>query len=353
MTSKEYYDANLKKEGEGICAVCGKPTKFRSITVGYAKTCGRECATKRQWQNSDYAEKLKKVLQEAKAKAIEGSKRKWKDPAYRAKMTETITSKWNDPEFRAKQHKKMKELWEDPEFRAQMTSMCDADYCKMLHEKLMEKLNTDEAFRNEFAKNSRLTLEKLWEDPDFKMKASERMTASWNDEKFLSGFKRLWEDDTHKAVMKEVNRKQWEDPAFREKIRSSNYVIEINGMKFQSSYEASFYLYCIQHGIQIERNDESFEYEYKGVVHKCTYDFNCVYSDGSIHKIEVKGPHIDGHCIYETFDDEQYAAFKQVFENHGVEYITRDWLESHGMPVSRKVLYRLLDNLKIEYKTKE
>lgn len=34
MESKEYYDKFFKTDTEGICEVCGKPTKFYRISQG-------------------------------------------------------------------------------------------------------------------------------------------------------------------------------------------------------------------------------------------------------------------------------------------------------------------------------
>ena len=45
MTAKDYYDKYLKKESEGICPICGKSTRFVSITKGYKKFCSLKCAT--------------------------------------------------------------------------------------------------------------------------------------------------------------------------------------------------------------------------------------------------------------------------------------------------------------------
>ena len=42
-TSQEYYDKFIKKDGEGVCSVCGKPTKFYGVKAGYKKTCSRSC----------------------------------------------------------------------------------------------------------------------------------------------------------------------------------------------------------------------------------------------------------------------------------------------------------------------
>lgn len=44
MTSKQYYDKYLKKENEGICVICGKPTRFLDARQGYLKTCSNKCA---------------------------------------------------------------------------------------------------------------------------------------------------------------------------------------------------------------------------------------------------------------------------------------------------------------------
>ena len=41
--AKTYYDEYVKLSDEGVCKVCGKPTKFRSITEGYRDTCSHKC----------------------------------------------------------------------------------------------------------------------------------------------------------------------------------------------------------------------------------------------------------------------------------------------------------------------
>lgn len=43
---KEYYDKYLKKEGDGICPVCGKETKWKGGLHGYARTCSISCGQK-------------------------------------------------------------------------------------------------------------------------------------------------------------------------------------------------------------------------------------------------------------------------------------------------------------------
>lgn len=43
LNSKEYYDTYLKRDNEGKCLECGKPTSFRGIKYGYSKFCCNKC----------------------------------------------------------------------------------------------------------------------------------------------------------------------------------------------------------------------------------------------------------------------------------------------------------------------
>ena len=43
---KEYYDKFMKKDGEGICPVCGKQTNFIDLKNGYNTYCCNVCASK-------------------------------------------------------------------------------------------------------------------------------------------------------------------------------------------------------------------------------------------------------------------------------------------------------------------
>lgn len=46
IKTKEYYDQYLKKENEGFCNYCGKPTKFKGLTRGgYCKHCCVRCSS--------------------------------------------------------------------------------------------------------------------------------------------------------------------------------------------------------------------------------------------------------------------------------------------------------------------
>ena len=43
ISAKEYYDKYLKKEADGTCKYCGKPTPFLGLRHGYQKYCCAKC----------------------------------------------------------------------------------------------------------------------------------------------------------------------------------------------------------------------------------------------------------------------------------------------------------------------
>lgn len=58
MTTKEYYDEFLKKEGDGICLTCGAETKFLGILRGYRKFCPNKACIN---QNKAVRDKIKQT----------------------------------------------------------------------------------------------------------------------------------------------------------------------------------------------------------------------------------------------------------------------------------------------------
>ena len=46
LDTKLYYDSYLSSVNDGVCCVCGKKTKFKSLKIGYVKHCGNSCGTK-------------------------------------------------------------------------------------------------------------------------------------------------------------------------------------------------------------------------------------------------------------------------------------------------------------------
>lgn len=83
MTVQEYYDKHLKKEGEGICRNCGKPTTFWSLFEGYRTVCSNEChikqAKKDTEENKIEIDRLRKEEKEEKQREIREAKQEVKE----------------------------------------------------------------------------------------------------------------------------------------------------------------------------------------------------------------------------------------------------------------------------------
>src|SRR3990170_564800 len=44
--TKDYYDSFIKKDGEGICIICGGLCNFIDLGKGYSKRCSYSCLNK-------------------------------------------------------------------------------------------------------------------------------------------------------------------------------------------------------------------------------------------------------------------------------------------------------------------
>lgn len=93
ITPKEYYNTYFKKEHDGKCAVCGKPTKFISLTNGYALNCSKKCAA----NNDAIKEKRKKTnLQRY------GVENVFESSMIKEKSKQTILDRYGDAQYRIK-----------------------------------------------------------------------------------------------------------------------------------------------------------------------------------------------------------------------------------------------------------
>jgi len=63
---KDYYDKYLKKESEGSCKICGKPTKFINFQHGYRDTCCSACTMEMRYgvRNSFQLESVKDKIKQ-------------------------------------------------------------------------------------------------------------------------------------------------------------------------------------------------------------------------------------------------------------------------------------------------
>ncbi len=84
ITSREYYDTYIKCQGDGVCELCGKPTAFIKLSVGYNKRCkqcnynSKETQDKRRNTNiKKYGVENVSQLKEIKEKKVDSYIRKY------------------------------------------------------------------------------------------------------------------------------------------------------------------------------------------------------------------------------------------------------------------------------------
>lgn len=107
ISPKEYYDKYLKKENEGICPVCGKPTVFLGVIYGYRQHCSTSCST--------FDPKVK-AKNKATTIARYGVAHNWNNGILRENCKNTmkekygVTHNWQSSKLRSKEKFKVSQL---------------------------------------------------------------------------------------------------------------------------------------------------------------------------------------------------------------------------------------------------
>lgn len=100
-----------------------------------------------------------------------------------------------------------------------------------------------------------------------------------------------------------------------------------DNIRFASTYELVYYLYCKDHGIPIKKNTDSFIYEYEGSLHRYTPDFKVETPEEEY--VEIKGYYTNlvgiklksvvdaGHKICIKYKQDLKECFDYVKETYG------------------------------------
>ena len=75
LNTQAYYDRFLRRENEGTCRRCDKPSGFLSMDLGYGEFCGKRCWDAIRAESRKQTEKRKKV-EARKRKAAKAVARK-------------------------------------------------------------------------------------------------------------------------------------------------------------------------------------------------------------------------------------------------------------------------------------
>jgi len=87
ITSQEYYDKYLKQEGDGICPICGKETKFLGLSLGgYQKHCSCKCS---QTNKETHLKREQTCIEKFNSKVFLHS------DIFKQQVNNTINTKWD------------------------------------------------------------------------------------------------------------------------------------------------------------------------------------------------------------------------------------------------------------------
>lgn len=101
-----------------------------------------------------------------------------------------------------------------------------------------------------------------------------------------------------------------------------------DNIRFASTYELVYYIYCKDHGINISRNTDVFSYEYEGSLHKYTPDFKHETEFGAEY-VEIKGYFTNmvsikaksvqdaGYSISVKYESDLRECFEYVSQKYG------------------------------------
>jgi len=158
LSSIDYYNKYIKTDSEGICKICGKPTSFRGLQVGYSKYCSSRCAN----LDPDIQQKLKKTDEQKLAIA--------------EKRKQTCLKKYG------------------------VTSTLKLDYVR---EKTIESIKSKEVIE----KRKKTNQEKYGVDNPFQSKEIQDKIKKTNLEKY--GNENIYASDYGKQKIKETNLKRY------------------------------------------------------------------------------------------------------------------------------------------------
>ena len=257
LNNKEYYDLYLKKENDGICLTCGKPTNFISMNKGYRKHCNKKCL------NEDKDVQLKRLNTNLDKY---GYKTSFSTKETQDKVKQTIKEKYDvtNPfqseqiKEKIKQNNIKKYGVENPQQRP--------DVQEKTKNTCLERYGTEYAIKSDEIQN----------------KIKQTCINKY-------GVENVFASDYGKQKIKETCLQKYgcENPQQNREIQIktlSHY--KYNDINFDSSWELAVYIYCIDYNIYIER--EPIRLEYINSKGKKSYYFPDFMINNQI--IEIKGP---------------------------------------------------------------
>lgn len=314
ITNKEYYDKFLKETNEGLCLLCGNPTRFYTMKCGYKPYCSDKCAA-----NSDILKnnKIQTCLKIHGCKYVLQNK-EIRDKGKNTRLKENNGNYFSENSFEQLKNTNLEKYGKEfytqtdeykeqvkkhnnekfgcdyyvqtEECREKLTKTCQdrfgCDYYTQT-EKCKEnrkKINLDEKTKNDIQnKTKNICFEKYGCEYSFQSENNKNKSKLTKKEKY--GNENYV--NVEKAEQTNLERYGYKHPSQSPNIDCSSHRFTYNGLNFDSNWELLYYKYLTEHNIEFSYKPKiTLEFEYDGEIRNYKPDFIV---EGKI--TEIKGDH--------------------------------------------------------------
>ena len=361
LNIKQYYDLYLKKENEGICPVCGKPTKFECVTTGYKKYCSSKCASQAPETKEKYKQtclkrygvtstnKLQSMKDKSKQTCLEkyGAEYASQSEEFKEQSRKTCLEKYGvEYSFQSKNNiEKTKQTCLEKygvdhyskadEFKEKFKETCQDRYgvnapaqCSEIYQKVkqicLEKYGVENPLENdEIKERIKQTNLKIYGtiNPMQNEEIQQKRISTCLEKYGVSTY--LKSPNFKEQSIKTCLKKYGVDHISRshEIQKHSKQKYTYNELHFDSSWELAYYIYLKDHNIEFEyQPDIKFKYIANEKEHFYFPDFKI---DNKL--IEIKGDHFfdkDGNfrcpfnILNEKIQNEYKAKYQCMLDNN-------------------------------------
>lgn len=260
MTSKEYYDLYMKKPGEGICPICGKPTPFRRLCNGYQPHCSKSCGTA--------------------------------NPKTKEKHEQTCLLLHNDKKF-SNRAQAIKTFHENhPNIKQKKETIPWSEKTDQEKQKIVKKRK--QTIKDKHGDENWVNMEAQYETNlriyGTKYSCCSKNNLEKSEKTILNKFgskENYYQNNLKKAEETNLKKYGFKHPAQSPDIDCSSHRIQYDGYNFDSNWEYLYYKYLKENNIEFTyKPNISFEFVYEDKIHYYKPDFVV---NGII--TEVKGDH--------------------------------------------------------------
>lgn len=323
ITAKQYYDKYIKKDSEGLCKLCGKPTTFLKFSVGYLNYCSNKCARTVQFQSNEFKTKrtetcIKKygVAQPFSSSEIQEKIRKTKLEKYGYVCGPMFTDTANSKRINTFINK---------------YGVSNPNQSQYIKEK--KKQTCLEKYGVEYYSQT----------DEFKSRVKQTCLEKYGVE-YISQNKEIRQKQKETCLEKYGVEYPAQSLAVKKHNLQSNKIIDIDGTIFDSLWEYNYKNYLVKNGIKYEYHTIRLEwFDINNKIHYYFPDFK-IWIDDKIQLIEIKGDYFfdDNKILINPYDSSEEAQINARLKydcmiKNNIQILTSNELLNLGIELRKKI----------------